>query len=277
VRDSMGIRRPWLSLYCLFASLFILVPVFVMVVISLSSSRYLEFPPPGISLRWYKALIDDQSWGSSLRRSLVIAGEVTIISVVLGVSASHGLVALKGRWLRVALLVAICPILVPAIVMAVAAQIFYSSLGLAETSLAIALAHVVLALPFVIVTMTASMLGLDPNLHWAAQTLGLRPVEVFFRTTLPLLRPALFLSAFLAFVTSFDEPVIAQFVAGTVVVTLPKRMWDGIQYEIDPSVAAMSSIIVIGTCVIFLLVRLALRGWGRVSRVEVVTSGKGDA
>lgn len=256
----MRLRSPWLLLHCLLISCFVLLPVAIVLVIAFSSSRYLEFPPPGLSLRWYRALVEDSSWARSLKESLVVAGSTMVVSLMLGITAALGISALDKRWLKVAMLLSLCPLLVPAIVLAVASQIFYSYLGLAETSLAIILAHVVIALPFVIVTLAASVLGLDPSLQWASQTLGLRPVEVFFRTTLPLLRPAICLSAFLAFITSFDEPVISQFVAGTVVVTLPKRMWDGIQYEIDPSVAAMSSIVILGTSLAYVLLRITFRG-----------------
>lgn len=224
--------------------LFLLAPVVVIVVISFSDSRYLDFPPRRYSLRWYRALSDDPSW----RESFVVSAQVAILTASLatplGTAAAVGLARGSFRGRRAILAAFLSPIVVPGIVTAVAAYFYFSALGLVGSRAALVLVHTALAIPLVVLTVSASLAGVSRSVETAARTLGAGPWETFYRVTLPLIRPGVAVGAIFAFITSFDEPVVALFLSGSRSVTLPKRMWDGIRYEIDPTVAAVSTFII---------------------------------
>lgn len=227
--------------------LFLVVPIIVIAVLSLSSSRYLEFPPPGYSLRWYKALAADHSWRESLLVSFQVAMAVTPLATVLGSLAALGL----ARWPRggrdLWLSYLLTPMVVPSIVTAVGTLLLYSRMDLTESWYGLVLAHTVLAIPLVTLSVFSSLHGVDPSLELCARTLGAGPVRAFLTVTLPLILAGVLTGAVFAFITSFDELVVAMFITGTKTVTLPKRMWDGIRYEIDPTVSAISTLIVMFT------------------------------
>lgn len=233
---------------------FLVAPLVAISLISFSSSRYLEFPPPGYSLRWYRAVLSDTTWLSALLLSMEVAFVVAIVATLLGGMAAFAFRRhqFKGRTLLLA--AALSPLVVPGIVVAVGAYFMSARLGLLETRTALVLSHTVLALPVVLITVMAALRTVDPRLGMAARSLGAGWFESTWRVTIPAIRAGL-ISAFLfAFVTSFDEPVVALFVAGTHAVTLPKRMWDGIQYEIDPAAAAVSTLLIFGSAISVFLV-----------------------
>jgi putative spermidine/putrescine transport system permease protein len=155
--------------------------------------------------------------------------------------------------------VVLSPMIIPSIVTAVAMFLVFSKLGLTETRLGLILAHTVIALPLVIVSVLAALQRTDRSLELSARTLGAGPFRAFYTITLPLILPGVLTGAVFAFIASFDELVIAMFITGTKIVTLPKRMWDGIQYEIDPTSSAASTFIVLFTSVLVLVV-------GQISR-----------
>ncbi|HEX6369804.1 MAG TPA: ABC transporter permease [Longimicrobium sp.] len=227
---------------------FLVVPILVVALISFSDSRYLLFPPRDFSLRWYRAAFADESWRAAFVASCQIAAAVTILATSIGTLGAFALVRGRMRWKSALMAVALSPIVIPGIVLAVGSYFLFAQVGLLETRVALIAAHTALALPVVLVSVVTSLQTVDPTLEQAARTLGASPREVALRVTLPLIRPGILAGAVFAFVISFDEPVVALFVAGTHLVTLPKRMWDGIQYEIDPTSAAVSVLLV---CVSF--------------------------
>ena len=218
---------------------FLMLPLAVILPVSFSSAEYLAFPPPGFSLRWYEAYFADPVWIAATLRSLAIAGAVTVLATVLGTLLAFSIV--RGRYPGRAVVsqIATAPLAVPTIVYSVAVYGLFSSLKLVGEWHGIALAHTVHALPFVVLIMGAALRTVDPVQEEAAMGLGASRLGAILRVTLPQLRPALVSSAFLAFISSFDELVIAMFLGGANM-TLPKKMFDNIQMEIEPTVAAVA-------------------------------------
>ncbi len=245
--------NPILYMLAFCTVIFLIVPVVVIILISFSSSRYLEFPPQNYSLRWYQNLFSDTSWLDSILLSLEVAILVTIIASALGTLAALGLIRSNNLLKKFMHSFFLAPLIIPVIVTGVASYFYYSTFGLIETRISLIFSHTVLALPIVIISVSTSLHNLDHSLELVARTLGATPFNAFRRITLPLIRPGILSGGLFAFIISFDEPVIALFIAGTKAVTLPKRMWDGIQYEIDPTVASVSTIIILFTSLIFFL------------------------
>jgi putative spermidine/putrescine transport system permease protein len=218
---------------------FLLLPLVVILPVSFTSAEYLAFPPPGFSLRWYETFFSDRGWLAAGLRSLRIAGVVTIAATVLGTLLAFSIV--RGRYPGRGLVIQIAtaPLAVPTIVYSVAVYGLFSALKLVGQWHGIALAHTVHALPFVVLIVGAALRTVDPAQEQAAMGLGASRLGALWRVTLPQLRPALVSAAFLAFISSFDELVIAMFLGGADV-TLPKKMFDNIQMEIEPTVAAVS-------------------------------------
>lgn len=239
-------------------SVFLSLPIAVVVLMSFNSSRYLEFPPPAYSLRWYENVWADESWRQAVTTSAGIAAIVSLAASLIGGLAAFGFVRARPCGGRLLWAMALSPLIVPGIVIAVGSYLFFARLGIVDTPLALVLTHTVLALPVVLVSVGASLRSADETLEVAARTLGATPAEVTWHITLPLVRPGILIGALFAFVTSFDEPILCLFIAGTRTVTLPKRMWDGIQYEIDPTSAAVSALL-IGLAVSVVLVVDTLR------------------
>jgi putative spermidine/putrescine transport system permease protein len=237
-------HRPSLQRRAVFAAagavfVFLMLPLVVILPISFTSSDYLGFPPPGFSLRWYQAYFADPTWIAATLRSLAIAGAVTVLATVLGTLLAFSIV--RGRYPGRAVVsqIATAPLAVPTIVYSVAVYGLFSTLKLVGQWQGIALAHTVHALPFVVLIMGAALRTVDPAQEQAAMGLGASRLGAILRVTLPQLRPALVSSAFLAFISSFDELVIAMFLSGADM-TLPKKMFDNIQMEIEPTVAAVA-------------------------------------
>ncbi len=139
------------------------------------------------------------------------------------------------------------PLIVPGIVVAIGIYYAYSRYGLVGTPIAMVLAHTCLAVPFVVTSVTASLAGLDPRLEQASLSLGATPGATFWQVTLPLIRPGVLVGALFAFITSFDELIVALFISGTGAVTLPRRMWDDLRFQIDPTIAAVSTLTIVLT------------------------------
>ena len=244
-----GRRSPWLLLAGGAVLAFLALPVFVVVPISFSSAAYLTFPPPGWSLRWYARYFGGRQWMAATVRSFQVATLTTLVATSVGTAAALGL-RRRFRGKAVLNLVLLAPMVVPVIITAIAIYGLYARLRLIGTLAGLVLAHTVMALPFVIVVVTATLRGFDQSLELAAMNLGANRWRTFWHVTLPLIRPGVVAGALLAFVTSFDEIVIAIFISGTRAATLPKQMWDGIRTEIDPTIASVSSLMIAGTCLV---------------------------
>ncbi|MBL8698102.1 MAG: ABC transporter permease [Alphaproteobacteria bacterium] len=228
-----------LRVFCALVLTFLMLPLAIVFPISFSSSSSLMFPPPGWSLRWYRAYLNDEIWIEATLRSLGVAGATMVLSTVLGIMLAFALV--RGRFPGKAMVnqLATAPLIVPTIIYAVAIYGLFAWLKLIGLWQGIVLGHVVHALPLVVLVVGASLRTVDANLELAAEGLGASRWTAIRRVTLPQIRPAIVSGAFLSFIASFDELVIAMFLGGSNW-TLPKKMFDNIQLEIEPTVAAVS-------------------------------------
>ncbi|MFD1707179.1 ABC transporter permease [Siminovitchia sediminis] len=231
-------------------------PILIIFVMSFTSVSYFQFPPPGFSGKWYQAFFNDPSWMESLFRSLQISFFTTILAVVIGTIAANAVMRLDfpGKQFFMALMVA--PMIIPVIIVGIALYRFFAPLQMTGTITGMVLSHSILSIPIVFVTVLASLKGMDRNLELAAMGLGSTPLEAFFKITVPFIRPALFSSALFAFLISFDELVVTIFLAGPTTKTLPVKMWEDLRTQVNPTIAAISSILIISIVIIYIL-----QGW----------------
>jgi putative spermidine/putrescine transport system permease protein len=244
----LGSERPPLLL-CVVVALvltYLVVPSLIVIVMSFSGGLFLEFPPRVVSFRWHETYWASQAWRDATIRSVKIGVLVTLLATAIGTMASLALVrpAWRGRSLLNALILS--PVIVPTIVLSIGIYSVYARWRLIGTTLGLVLAHTLLGLPFVVLNVSAVLLKLDRALDRAARIHGAGPFYAFRQVTLPLIWPGMAAGAILAFLTSFDEIVIAMFVSGGDP-TLPKLMFDGIRYELNPVVAAVSSQLILIT------------------------------
>jgi putative spermidine/putrescine transport system permease protein len=227
-----------------FCIVFLISPSLIVIPVSFSSAEILSFPPPGFSLRWYREFFTHKEWLSAVRNSFVIAGLTTLTATVLGTMAALGMV--RGRFPLRGFVSAVflTPMVVPVIITAVAAYRLYARFQLIGTIPGMVLAHTVLALPFVIINAAAVLQAMDWHVEQAARSLGAAPLQTFCLVVLPMILPGVLVGALFAFITSFDELIVALFISGIDAVTLPVRMWSGIRFEYNPTVAAVSTMLI---------------------------------
>jgi len=225
------------------AVFFLIAPVLLLIPMSLGSAEIIEFPPSQIGLDQYRKFFSHPAWQSAVLNSLQISAITAMVSSFLGVLASLGLVwgKFKGKGLINAFIVS--PMIVPIIVMALAFYISLAKLGLIGTKLGLVLAYTPLTLPFSVLPISATLRGFDRSLENAARILGANRFQTFIKVTFPIIRPGILTGAIFAFMIAFDEVVIALFICGTTAVTLPKKMWDVIRYEIEPMLPAISTLL----------------------------------
>ncbi len=251
--------RRLLVVACAAIYVFLMLPLLVVFPISLSSAPYMQFPPPGLSTQWYERYLDDPQWIDATVRSLYIAGATAVLALALGVPLAFSLA--RGKFVGRTLLdrVALAPLVVPTIVLSVGLYGLFAKLKLIGEWYGLVLAHTVLALPFVVLVLVAGLRDFDRALEQAAEGLGASRLRTLLRVTLPLLRPSLVSAGLLAFISSFDELVVALFLAGPNM-TLPKKMFDNILMEIDPTIAAVSVMQILLVSIVLVLIGRFGRG-----------------
>jgi putative spermidine/putrescine transport system permease protein len=253
------IRRGALGTLGWITLLFLVLPVVIVFPLSLSSNTTLSFPPPGFSLRWYGAFFDSRSWTDAVWVSLEVGVPVTLLSVALGTPAAIGLRRGHFPGQRLVNALVLSPLIVPGIIVAIGAYFVYAQYGLVGNPVALILGHTCVAVPFVVINVASALQGVDPALAKAASSLGAPPWANFRQVTLPLIMPGILAGALFAFITSFDELLIALFLSGTGAVTLPRRMFDEIRYDLDPTIAAVSSLLIVTTTVLMITAELLRR------------------
>lgn len=242
--------------------LFLLLPLLIVIPVSFNDDQWLRFPPESLSLRWYENYFSDARFVEATFTSFWIASVVAVIATSLGTLTALGMTRarLPGKAALYGLIIA--PMIIPIIIFALALFIFFHKLKLTGSVFALIAAHVVLALPFPVLIVSASLQQFDVTLERAARVLGATPFRVFMHVTLPYMTPAVLASAVFAFFVSFDELVIALFITGRWD-TLPKRIWSDLRLEIDPTIAAVASILIgltiVGITAAELLRRRAMR------------------
>ena len=239
--------------------LFLMAPVLIVLILSFSSARFLSFPPPGFSLQWYAHFFSTEAWTSAAWTSLWIGLVVTALSILLGTPAAIGLV--RGSFPAKKLVngLILSPIIVPGIIVAIGVYYAYARFQLVGNPLALVLAHTSLAVPFVVINVASALTGVDPRLEQAARNLGAGPLATFRQVTLPQVQPGIFAGAIFAFSTSFDELLVALFLSGSTAVTLPRRIWEQIRFDIEPTIAAASSLLIALTFGLMLAAELLRR------------------
>lgn len=260
------LTRTGLVLLAAAVGLYLLLPVLVVIPMSLSSSSFLTFPPKDLSFRWYQQLIDDPTWGSSAFASFKVAVLSAIVSVVLGTMAALALVRGRFPFRNAITAVLLAPLIVPYVIVGLAVYIAFLNLGLTETTLGFVLVHTCLGVPYVMINVSAGLVSVDRRLEMAAMNLGAGPISTFFRITLPLILPSVLAGALFAFITSWDEVVTAIFLSGPELTTLPVKVWSGIRVQVDPAVAAVSSLtllVIISTFLLMGAVKLIRKLAGR--------------
>jgi putative spermidine/putrescine transport system permease protein len=251
-------RHYALWVFCVLVLAFLVLPILVIVPLSFSAGTFLTFPLPGLSLRWYQELFTSGPWQLALRNSLIVAGATTVLATALGTLAALGLTRADFPGKTALMGVIISPMVVPLVIIAVGVYFFYAPLGLTGSLVGLTLAHTALAVPFVVITVAATLYGFDRNQVRAAASLGASPAVVFLRVTLPLILPGVISGALFAFVTSFDEVVVALFLTGPGERTLPRQMFNGIRENISPVIAAAATLL-IALSVLLMLTVEALR------------------
>lgn len=247
------------TLFGALAVAFLLLPLVAILPLAFTSSIFLNYPIPSASLRWFEELARADAWRLSIVNSLIIGLSATLLSVVLGTMAALGLKGNRLPFPDLLRTLFLLPMVVPAVVLGVGLQISLVRLGLANSYAGVILAHTVLCVPFVIVSVSTALQGIDHRVEQAAASLGAPPATVFRRVTLPLALPGIVTGAVFAFATSLDEVVLTLFVAGPNQRTLARQMFSSIRENISPTVAAAAFLLIVGTLLLASLAALVSR------------------
>lgn len=252
--------------YCGMVFIFLIAPLIVIIPLSFNVEPYFTFTPAmmsldpdAFSLRWYQDIIDNEQWLQSAKNSIIIATAATLIATTLGTLAALGLSQPYMPYRSIAMAVLISPMIVPVIISAAGMFFFYSKIGLAQTMPGLILAHAALGTPFVVITVTATLIGFDHSLTRAAASLGATPVTTFFKVIMPLVTPGMISGALFAFITSFDEVVVVFFLAGFEQRTIPRQMWAGIREQISPTILAVATLMVFFSIILLITLEMLRR------------------
>ena len=247
-------------------AIFLLAPIMAIVPLSFSAGSFLFYPLPGLSLRWYQDFFSSDFWLPAVWNSLGIGAAAAVLATALGTPAAFGLWRAKGAFRAVAMGIVLAPMVVPVIVVAVALLLAFGPIGLVATHAGLVIAHAALGVPFVVVTVLASLEGFDPVQLRAAAACGAGPLRAFFRVCLPQIAPGVAAGAVFAFATSLDEVVVALFIAGPAQRTLPRQMFSGLNDQISLTTAAAAAMLVALSVLLLLAVSwLQARGRRRMS------------
>ena len=276
-------ERLWYYVYrliCAAIFLFLIAPILVIIPLSFNAEPYftftpamLSFDPEGYSLRWYRDIIDNEQWRHSIKNSFIIGIASTLVATVLGTVAALGLSRSELPAKRLIMAILISPMIVPLIITAAAMFFFYSApfgldFSLTATFPGVILAHAALGTPFVVITVTATLVGFDKNLIRASNSLGADSTTTFFKVIMPFILPGVISGALFAFVTSFDEVVVVLFMAGFEQRTIPRQMWAGIREQISPTILAVATLLICLSTVLLATIEMLRR---RNERLRGVT------
>ncbi|MGJ5619146.1 ABC transporter permease [Sulfitobacter sp. MF3-043] len=232
--------------------IFLITPIIVVMPLSFNAQDFftftpemLRFDPEGYSLKHYRDFFNNQDWQNAVRNSIRIAPVATLLSVGFGTLAAIGLSQPHVPFRRAIMAVLISPMIVPLIISAAGMYFFYSRIGLQGTYIGVVLAHAALGIPFVIITVTATLVGFDNSLTRAAANMGASPVRTFFKVQMPLILPGVISGGLFAFITSFDEVVVVLFVGSAGQKTLPWQMFTGLREQISPTILAVATLLVV--------------------------------
>ena len=249
-------QRLWIYGFSCIVMLLLVAPTLIVVPMSFSESQYLEFPPENWSTRWYLHYFGSSEWMEATRTSLTAAFLTMLVATPVGVVAAYGLHASNIRFVRLAFVMLITPMMVPVVLIAIGAFYAYVKLKILYTITGLVLAHAILALPLVLIVTGSALKSYDMNQEMAARSLGAPRWKAFMGVTLPQIRFAVVTSALLSFLTSFDEVVIAMFISGGDNPTLTRNMFNALRDQIDPTIASISTIMILLTSILMVLAQL---------------------
>ncbi|WP_210542689.1 ABC transporter permease [Rhodoferax sp. PAMC 29310] len=238
---------------------FLLAPVFVIVPLAFNSEPYFNYPIKSYSLRWFQYFLNSEMWFMAIKNSILIGVSATIIATILGTIAAIGLSRRNLPYKAVIMAVLISPMIVPVVITAVGTYFFYSKLGIANSLLGIILAHAALGVPFVVITVTATLVGFDQTLVRAARGLGASPFLSFRKVTLPLVWPGILSGALFAFTTSFDDVVVVLFLGGVQERTIPRQMWTELREQLSPTILVVATILIALSALLLVTLELLRR------------------
>ncbi len=248
--------------------LFLALPIVVILVTSFSNNAFASFPPETWTLNWYKALFADGSkWPAALSLSALVAALSTVFSLIIGVTAATALVRSELPLRSAVFALVLGPLVIPQIVTALGLFLLFEPAAMLGSPIAIALGHTVLAAPIAVLILIATLRGIDERLEDAAASMGAGRLTIARKITFPLAAPGMIAAAIFSFITSFDEFYISQFLSSVDTVTLPVQVYNSLTFEIDPSVTAVSAI----------LIAFAILALGLVALVRWLGSGRQDS
>ncbi len=224
-------------------ALFLLLPTLLVVPMSFGPDRYLKFPPDGLTLHWYAQYFQDPDWIQATLFSLQVGALTAAVATVVGTCVSLALVRGRLPGKPVVELLVMGPVIVPNIALAIAMFLVFDQLRLTGTTVGFVVAHTALALPFVVFTVLAALYRFDADLERAALSCGAGRLAAFFHITLPLIAPGVISAALFAFIISFDEPVISFFISDLDRKSLPRKMFEDIDYNVSPTLAAVAAML----------------------------------
>ena len=276
--------------------LFLILPILVVLPLSFNVEPYFSFTPgmlaldlEAFSLRWYKDILrngmaapdaplnlawfadtwNNAQWMRAIRNSFFIGICATLLSTALGTLAAIGLSRSEMPYRRLIMSILISPMIVPLVITAAGMFFFYSKIQLSQTYIGVIMAHAVLGTPFVIITVTATLVGFDKSLVRASNSLGAGPIQTFFKIQMPLIIPGVISGGLFAFITSFDEVVAVLFLASPEQRTIPRQMWSGIREQISPTILAVATLLVLLSIILLTVIELLRR---RSERLRGITS-----
>ena len=295
------LERVWYYTFrviCALIFLFLIAPIIIVIPLSFNVEPYftftekmLSFDPTGYSLRWYDLLLThpnvptdvprdgawwstvwrEAAWVNAAKNSVIVGFFATILATFLGTLAALGLSRPEMPYRRAIMAILISPMIVPVIIITLGLFFFYSAIEVNKWGipyLGVVMAHATLGIPFVIITVTATLSGFDHSLTRASASLGASPSTTFFKVIMPLITPGMISGALFAFVTSFDEVVVVLFVGANDEQTIPRQMWNGIREAISPAILSVATLLVIVSIALLATVEVLRR---RSERLRGVT------
>ncbi|RWE36064.1 MAG: ABC transporter permease subunit [Mesorhizobium sp.] len=235
--------RPLRWTVSIFVLACLVLPLLVVIPLAFSGSSYISFPPPSLSLRWFKTFFENSQWLEAARFSLVTCGAAVVVSIALSIPAAMAMVRRKMIGRETSYLFLIAPIVLPQVVTALALYLLFAQSGLVGTKAGFIVAYTIIGLPYAVIVLVAGIHQLDDSLEMAAANLGATPLAAFQTITLPLLLPSIASAAFFTFVMCFDDVVFGLYLGGPDAVPLSVRMWDDIKNEISPQVAVVATLV----------------------------------
>jgi putative spermidine/putrescine transport system permease protein len=257
-RGKLGLFRYVLYGHAALTAAFLLLPIVFIALLSFGSSRWLVFPPPAWTLKWYEELANDPRWADSVWLSLRLALCVTFLSVLLGGAAAFTLTRGRFRGRRLLKAFFVSPMIVPVVIVAIALYSFSLRLGLSGTFVGFVAGHLIIAVPFSVICIGNSLRAFDIALEQAAAICGASRLQSLRRVTIPVIAPGVLAAAVFSFLASWDEVVISIFMASPQLQTLPVRMWTSLRMDLSPIIAAASTLLVLTSMLLMVGLGLVL-------------------